>query len=846
VSHYEVLEPLGEGGMGVVHKGRDLRLGRLVALKFLSPALLGSPEARARFLREARSLSSLSHPNVATVYEVDEAGGVPFLAMEFLPGGTLRARIRRASHAPIPWSDVAAWAAELASGLAHAHAKGIVHRDVKSSNVMFDEQGRLRLTDFGLAKAPGGPEVTATGETAGTVAYMSPERLEGREADARSDLFALGVVLYEALTGLLPFRGESPATMMHGILNLEPPPPSELRPGVPPELDRIVLRLLAKAPDDRYPAAADLLGDLRQLTSDAILADRVPTKTAVRVRRRLRRRVVIAAVAPALLLAAAVGLWLQPPAEIPGPHYVAVIPLEIVGGDTELQAFGDGLVDRWIAALDHTGHLSVATFLAVRDLERVDAARRELGVNLVIHGRLERRGDQLALDLRLTDARGQILVGSRAVEGPIDRLAGAEHGVADAMEGLLARLAPEAGEALRLSFAGRAGAAVAAYLRGYGFLVRADRGDNLDRAIAAFESATRRDDGFGLAHVGLAEANLAQYRRRREERTLTAARAAAQRALAVEPRCAAAHVLLGTIQADSGQTEAAIRHLETALELDPREPAAYREMARVFEPQKRLAEAEAVLQQAVRQRPGDWRSHADLGRFYSRQKRDDVAEMLYRKVVELTPDNHVGYRNLGGLYTNLGRYEEAETMLKKAIDLKPTAVARSNLGTFYMLRKRYADAVPVMEVAARQAATERPDDYLIWGNLGDAYWLSGAPESASRPAYRRAVDIAERLLAQAPDDADHLGLVAEYHAKLGDRARAVERITGALRAAPEDASPCYQAARVYALLGDAPRAIDYLRTARDRGVAVSEMDSAPELASLHADPGYRKLVSQSR
>jgi serine/threonine protein kinase len=210
ISHYELLEPLGRGGMGVVHKARDLKLGRFAALKFISPELVGRDDVRERFLQEARSLSTLSHPHIATVFEVDEADGAPFLAMEYLPGGTLRERIARARAEGgfIDGTRLLDWGIGLAGGLAHAHARGIVHRDVKCSNAMFDGEGRIKLTDFGLAKAAA-LDASSSTSVVGTVDYMSPEQLSGGPVDHRSDLYSLGVVLYEATAGRLP----SPAAL---------------------------------------------------------------------------------------------------------------------------------------------------------------------------------------------------------------------------------------------------------------------------------------------------------------------------------------------------------------------------------------------------------------------------------------------------------------------------------------------------------------------------------------------------------------------------------------------------------------------------------------------------------
>ena len=369
VTHYELLEKLGEGGMGSVYKARDLRLERPVALKFPLPRLLDSPDARSRFLREGRALSSLSHPNIATVFEVDEAEGAPFLALEYLPGGTLRERVRVLSESGsrVPLPQVLEWTAAAADALAHAHRRGIVHRDVKSGNVMFDAEGRPKLTDFGLAKMASGPDLSNSGMVAGTLAYMSPEQATGGVVDHRSDLYSLGVVAYELATGRLPFQGDSPADQFQQIMSSAPPPPSRFRDDLPNAFDRIVMKLLAKSPAQRYQRAEDVSRDLQALRQPAqpialeatTMRMQPPSKFQL-----TRRRWIVAAVA----MAAAIGVtgwgagrrWLQARA-LPKQIHLAVLPFQIDGNDEGLRAYADGLAVALTRALARSAGLLVVS-----------------------------------------------------------------------------------------------------------------------------------------------------------------------------------------------------------------------------------------------------------------------------------------------------------------------------------------------------------------------------------------------------------------------------------------------------------------------------------------------------
>lgn len=846
VSHYQVLEPVGRGGMGVVHKGRDLRLGRVVALKFLSPDRLTSAEDRERFYREARALSSLNHPHIATVYEVDEIDGTPFMSMEYLAGGTLRQQLlaARAERRELPFPTLLNWGIGLAEALEHAHTHGIVHRDVKSSNAMFDEQGRIKLTDFGLAKARGSSDLTASGEVAGTVGYMAPEQILGSEADARSDLYALGVVLYETATSQLPFRGDSPAATIESILHAAPEPPGRTRGGLPEGFDRIVTRLMAKAPDERYQDATRLLRDLRAIRSGAADREDLPTATLTAPSHRhgadRPRLMALGALAVAAALAAGAYLLVRPP-PLPDRKQLAVLPIRCIGGDADQQVFCDGLTETLTSALSQVGAFAVVPASEMRRIESVEQARREFGVNLVVYASLQRHKDEANLSMSLVDAETKRTLGTETIRGPMRTLYELQDGVLAKLADLVGFAAPSADATILAAASSQAPAAFEAYMRGRGLLFRFDKEGNLEHALGEFEEAIRLDPSLSLPHAGIAEVHLRTFRARRQPRVLEAARASAERALALSPDLASAQVVLGAILAESGLPEEAFRRLESALRSDPRNAAAYRELAALYKTQKRFEEAKVVYERAIRARPGDWMTHADLAQFLYGLQRYPEAAAAYRKVIELSPDNHLGYRNLGGVLLAMTDYPQAETMLLKAQALHPTSRGLSNLGTLYLLTARYHEALGVLEQAAELAATEAPGEYLIWGNLGDAHWLAGDGLPRAEPAWRRAAEIAEGRLSRRPGDADLEAVLAEYYAKLRDRDKAMERLEASLRHAPLSAFVHYQAGVVHAILEDYGRAVEELRQALDLGDVAGQIRTAPELRGLRESPRFRQL-----
>jgi serine/threonine protein kinase len=262
ISHYRILEKIGEGGMGVVYKARDTKLDRLVALKFLPPHLLCEAEAKARFVQEAKATSALNHPNVTTIYEIDEVGGECFICMEYVEGKSIKELIQEKNFS-IP--EILNTSIQIAEGLKAAHKKDIVHRDIKSDNVMITPEGLVKIMDFGLAKLKGATKLTKTGTTLGTMRYMSPEQVQGMEVDQRSDIFSYGVVLYEMITGQLPFKGEHEPSIIYSILNEIPEPLARYKTGVPDQLQRIVDKALTKNRDERFQHVDDMLADLKSI-----------------------------------------------------------------------------------------------------------------------------------------------------------------------------------------------------------------------------------------------------------------------------------------------------------------------------------------------------------------------------------------------------------------------------------------------------------------------------------------------------------------------------------------------------------------------------------------------------
>ena len=427
VSHYEILDKLGEGGMGVVYKARDTRLQRLVALKFLPAEITATPEKIARFEQEARAISALNHPHIATIHAMEEHateefGGRRFLVLEYLPGGTLRERLKawRAANQPFPLADAVRIGIETAQGLAHAHRKGIVHRDIKPENVMFTAEGSLRITDFGLAKS-GDSHLTRDGATVGTAAYMAPEQALRNETSPRSDLFSLGVMLHEMIAGQRPFTGASEFAIMQAVVNHTPGPVRQFRPDVPAGLERVLSRLLEKDPALRYQSAEEVAAELGSLNTElptAAMDYWGETQTMVSSLRlqgggQRKKYRVVGAIALVLVAIGAVAggirMLRRPSGTAPAAAtQLAVLPFTAKSGRPEDMAFGNGLagiVSNKLAALGSGVWVIPDNDLRQNRVATPADARKIFGVVTVLAGEVDRHpsGGE-SVELHLIDA----------------------------------------------------------------------------------------------------------------------------------------------------------------------------------------------------------------------------------------------------------------------------------------------------------------------------------------------------------------------------------------------------------------------------------------------------------
>ncbi|MFC2088784.1 protein kinase [Calditrichota bacterium] len=844
ISHYKIIDKLGEGGMGVVYKAEDTKLKRSVALKFLPSTFSEDKTARERFIHEAQAASALDHPNICNIYEINETDDhQSFIAMACYEGESLKKKIEKGK---MKIEDSIEIAVQVAKGLARAHEEGIVHRDIKPANILITSRNEVKIVDFGLAKLSGQTDITKEGSLMGTVAYMSPEQARGEKLDAGTDIWSFGVILYELLTGEPPFKADYDQAVIYSILNENPTPLKEIRPDIPDQLIEIVDRCLKKDRKNRFLSIRDFLETLQQVQQEVSSKSSPYKPLPLRKKIKSQKKYLLLGT---ILFALILGwiIW-KMFFSLPEEKHIAVLPLANIGADEKNKIYCEGLLEiitsRLTQLQQYAGSMWVIPSSEIRKFKitSVEEAYKKFNANLVVTGSIEMRADYMQLILNLVDAKSfrqlksedlrieQSEISSKLEEVVIDKI----------IDMLELHLHP----IVRADFfAGGTHSpnAYDYYVQGRGYLQRYEDQNNIDTSIQLFKKALNVDSLFTLAWAGLGEAYWRKYEATKDITFVEPAMTTCKRAIKQNDHFADVYVTCGMINIGIGKYEEAIQELKRALKTDSLNGVAYWKLGQAYQLIGDSTRALKSYQKAIEKRPGFWQGYSHLGYFYLVNGNYQKAIKPYEKVVELLPQSDLGYSKLAATYFYMNRFSDAVRAGEKAMKNEPSYTSLNNLAGFYYYAGEYAKSADMY----REVLRINQNDYKIPGNLASAFYYSGEKDSAL-VCFQIAVQLAERERKINPRNELLLTALAGYYAELNERDKAYGLLEEVIALKPTEPDIFFNIGDTYEQLGQRDMAIKWMEKAINKGYTMAKFKYNPGLTNLIADERFQKIWEKNK
>ncbi len=851
-ARYQIESILGEGGMGTVYKARDIELDRTVALKLVRPELALDPNTMQRFKQELLLASRISHKNILRIHDLGDANGVKFISMTYVEGEDLQSLMKRSGR--LSSDQVVKFARQLCGALDAAHLEGVVHRDLKPQNILIDRSGTLYVGDFGLAKSFESEDgmKTRTGLILGTPRYMSPEQVEAKPTDGRSDIYSLGIILYEMVTGEAPFQGDSLVKVMYQRVAEPPKNPKSLCPDLPDYLAAIIMRCLERDPEKRYQTAQEILHDLEAEHAPQVTVEAEGTEETWSIPKPKNLGWLMAGCA-LLVVAMALAIpgsresllrWLPAHSSSGASQakYIALLPFQTVGDDESLKYVAEGVVESLSAKLFQLPNVHLASSAAVDRTDKkqpVEKIARLLGVTYVVKGTLQGTAEKFSAVLDLENVPANHLVWSEEFSGMRQDLLTIEDQIYGKLVAALELKLSNDELARSVSRPTEDIDAYELYLKGQNVLRGQRNVANFTSALSMYDQAIKKDPRFALAYAGVADASRSMYELTKDSHWIQAAVGAAQQAQHLNDNLPEAHSSLGSAYLATGKLAEGIAELRRALELAPNSDEGYRRLASAYLDSGRRAEALEAFNKAINVNPYYWYNYNQLGAAYLRVGDNDKALEAFRRVTEIEPEISNGYLNLGIVYYQQGKWNECISAFQKAIARQPSFRAYSNLGVAYFYSGRYREAADMFE----KAVAMNPNEQITVGNLADAYRWLGEREKAAA-TYDRAIALAYKAYQVNPTDAGTLASLALYYAKMGSRQQAFDFIRRARKIDPNNNALIYDEAVIHALAGQQAEAFTGLHEAFQKGYPPEEAKNDPELQALRSAPQFAKLLQE--
>ncbi len=841
---FEIIGPLGAGGMGEVYRARDMRLGRDVALKVLPEAFARDPVRVGRFSREARMLASVNHPSIAAIYGAEEDGDTRYLVLELVPGDTLAEWM---SRGPLSLDESLSFARQIAEALEAAHERGVVHRDLKPSNIKVTPDGKIKVLDLGLAKMMEEPheetnlsnsptmvqDHTRPGVILGTAEFMSPEQARGKAIDKRTDIWAFGCILFEMLCGHRAFSGETISDILAAILTKEPQW-NALPPYTPARIRDLLDRCLEKDANQRLRD----IGEARVEIERVLSGDSAPPRRSHRPRWRLAAALVIILAGGWIFLVQRHG---APSAGV-GEKALVVLPAKILSDFPGGQLVGDGLVETLSVRLNQVPGIQVVTpgaaVLAADKNSDSFGAARSVGAHLVVRSSVVRNGEMVRIIYSVWNVQTRQEVAGGTVDGTTSDLFGMQDRLAENVAVALKLPAPSKKMATPVGL--ETASQQERYLEAVGLLQRYDRRDAVEKAVRILETLAGERPDSPLAQAALGRAALAMFDFTQERAWADRAFSAAEAAHRLAPALPEVEITLGETLLATGREKDAVESFRRALASQPGRYEALLGLGRALGASGQDQEAAAAFRRAIALQPGVFAAYNQLGAFDAGRGRFREAAQSFQTVTRLVPDSYRAFSNLGGVWTMGCDFSSALAAYRKALQLKPDDPdSASNLGLTQLWTGNFAEAVASLEKAARAA----PNDYRVWANLGDAYRGARAPQEKTNAAFQRSLGLARDALKLNPKEAAAYSFVATDLAKTGHASEAGGQVQKALALDGKNPNVLSDAAIVAALSGRTDEAVAFLQRAVEAGYCRAIVARQPEFESLRQDSRYQSLLA---